>query len=34
VAIGILIVVAMLFMKEGLIKEKKSTYETPLSKKA
>jgi branched-chain amino acid transport system permease protein len=26
VAIGILIVVAMLFMKEGLIKEKKSVY--------
>lgn len=34
VAIGILIVVAMLFMKEGLVKEKKSIYESPLSKKA
>jgi len=29
VAIGILIVVAMLFMKEGLIKEKKMTYRNP-----
>jgi branched-chain amino acid transport system permease protein len=34
VAIGILIVMAMLFMKEGLVKEKKTLYEPPLSKRA